>query len=76
MDQLLNKDPTELYYMKGNVFRKDVNTNNNWTFDLRNSRESTPTFRICGFQVRKKLIRKHMILQNLIVCLFQMQFVK
>ena len=32
MDQLLNKDPTELYYTERSVFRKDVNTNNNWTF--------------------------------------------
>ena len=34
MDQLLNKDSTELYYMERNVFRKDVNTESNWTFDL------------------------------------------
>ena len=34
MDQLLNKDPTELYYMERIVFSKDVNTNTNWTFDL------------------------------------------
>ena len=27
-DQLLNKDPTELYYMERIVFRKDVKTNN------------------------------------------------
>ena len=33
VDQLLNKDPTELYYMERIVFRKDVNTNNNWTFE-------------------------------------------
>ena len=29
MDQLLNKDQTELYYMERIVFRKDVNTYNN-----------------------------------------------
>ena len=29
MDQLLNEDPTELYYMERIVFRKDVNTNKN-----------------------------------------------
>ena len=33
-DQLLNKDPTELFYIERVVFGKDVNTNNNWTFDL------------------------------------------
>ena len=52
MDQLLNKDPTELNYMERIVFRKDVNTNNNWTSDLGNSGESTPTFLIVGFQAR------------------------
>ena len=55
MDQLLNKDPTELYYMELIVFRKHVNTNNNWTFDLGTSRESTPTFVIVGFQARKEI---------------------
>ena len=55
MGQLLNKDPTELYYMERIVFRKDVNTNNNWTFDLGNSGESTPTFVIVGFQARNKI---------------------
>ena len=52
--QILNKDPTELYYTKRTVFRKDVNTNNNWTFELGNSGESTPTFVIVGFQARNK----------------------
>ena len=37
MGQLLNKTPTELYYIEQVVFRKDVNTNKNWTFDLGNS---------------------------------------
>ena len=55
MDQLLNKDPTELYYMELIVFREDVNTNNNWTFDLGNSGESTPIFVIVGFQARNKI---------------------
>ena len=55
MDQILNKDPTELYYMERIVFRKDVNTNNNWTFEIGNSGESTPTFVIVGFQARKKI---------------------
>ena len=55
MDQILDKDPTEIYYMERIVFRKDVNTNNNWTFELGNSGESTPTFVIVGFQVRNKI---------------------
>ena len=33
MDQILNKDPTELHYIERVVFRKDVNTNSNWTFE-------------------------------------------
>ena len=37
------------------VFRKDLNTNNNWSFDLENSGESTPTFVIVGFQARNKI---------------------
>ena len=36
--------------MERTVFRKDVNTNNNWNFDLGNSGESTPIFVIVGFQ--------------------------
>ena len=55
IEQLLNKDPTELYYTKRIVFRKDVNTKNNRTFDLGNSGESTPTFVIVGFQARDKI---------------------
>ena len=55
MDQILDKDPTELFYMERIVFRKDVNTNNNWTFELGNSGESTPTFVIVAFQARNKI---------------------
>ena len=55
MDQILDKDPTELYYIERVVFRKDVNTNNNWTFELSNSGESTPTFVIVAFQARNKI---------------------
>ena len=55
MDQLLNKDPTELYYTERSVFRKDVNTNNNWTFELGNSGSESPTFIIVGFQARNKI---------------------
>ena len=55
IDQILNKDPNELFYTERTVFRKDVNTNNNWTFELGNSDESTPTFVIVGFQARNKI---------------------
>lgn len=55
LDQILNKDPTELYYTERTVYRKDVNTNNNWTFDLGSSGESTPTFVIVSFQARNKI---------------------
>ena len=54
MDQILDKDPTELFYTERTVFRKDVNTNNSWTFELGNSGESTPSFIIVGFQARNK----------------------
>ena len=55
MDQILDKDPTEIYSMERIVFRKDVNTNNNWTFELGSSGESTPSFIIVGFQARNKI---------------------
>ena len=55
MDQILDKDPTELFYTERVVFRKDVNANNNWTFELGNSGESTPSFVIVGFQARNKI---------------------
>ena len=55
MDQILNKDPTELSYMERIIFRKDVNTNSNWTFELGSSGTSTPIFVIVGFQGRNKI---------------------
>ena len=59
MDQLLNKDSTEIFYTERSVFRKDVNTDNNWTFELGNaggtSGISSPTFVIVGFQARNKI---------------------
>ena len=63
MDQLLNKDPTELFYTERTVFRKDVNTNNNWTFEIGNNGgrcrgEPIPTFLIVGFQARNKIDSK------------------
>ena len=55
MDQILDKDPTEIFYTERTVFRKDVNTNNNWTFELGNSGESTPTYVVVGCQARNKI---------------------
>ena len=55
MDQILNKDPTELSYTERIIFRKDVNTNSNWTFELGSAGESCPTFVIVGFQARNKI---------------------
>ena len=54
LNQILYKDPTEMFYTERVVFRKDVNTNNNWTFELGNSGESTPSFIKVGFQARSK----------------------
>ena len=55
LNQILDKDPTELFYTETVVFRNDVNTNTNWTFELGNSGESTPSFIIVGFQARIKI---------------------
>ena len=55
VDQILDKDPTELFYTERVVFRKDVNTNNNWTFELDNRGESTPTYVVVGFQARNNI---------------------
>ena len=55
MDQILNKVPTELSYTERIIFRKDVNTNSNWTFELGSSGESCPTFVIVEFQARNKI---------------------
>ena len=56
MDQILIKDSTELHYIERVVFRKNGNTNNNWTFELGNSNnESGPIFVIVGFQARNKI---------------------
>ena len=55
MDQILDKDPTEIFYTERTVFRKDVTTNNSWTFELGNSGESTPTYVVVGFQARNKI---------------------
>ena len=45
-----------MYYTERTVFRKEVNTNNNWTFELGNSNnESCPIFVIVGFQAGNKI---------------------
>ena len=54
LNQILNIYSTELSYTERSVLRKDVNTNNNWTFELGTSGISTPTFVIVGFQARNK----------------------
>ena len=55
MKQILDKEPTELYYIERTVYRKDVNTNNNRTFELGNSGESSPMYVVVGFQARNKI---------------------
>ena len=55
LNQILQKDPIEWYYTERTVFRKDVNASDNWTFELGNSGELTPTFVIVGFQARNKI---------------------
>ena len=63
MDQILNKDPTEIFFTERIIFRKDVNTNSNWTFELGSAgggsygeaAQSCPTFVIVGFQARNKI---------------------
>ena len=59
LNQILDKDPTELSFTERTVFRKDVNTNNSWTFELGNaggnSGIESPTFVIVGFQARNKI---------------------
>ena len=59
MDQILNKNPTELSYTERIIFRKDVKTNSNWTFELGSSgseaAQTCPTFVIVGFQARNKI---------------------
>ena len=76
LNQILNKDPTELFSTERVVFRNDVNTNNNWTFELGNSGESTPSFGIVGFQARKKIDSQTHNNKYLIDFQFQMLFVK
>ena len=55
LKQIINKNPTEFSFTERSVFRKDVNTNNNWTFELSNSGESTSIFVNVGFQARNKI---------------------
>ena len=55
METIVDKDSTKLCYIERRVFRKGFNTNNNRTFELGNSGESTPTFIIVGFPARNKI---------------------
>ena len=55
LNRTLNKDPNELYYTERSVFRKDVNTNNNWTFELGTSGMESPFFVIVGFKARNEI---------------------
>ena len=68
MKQTLDKDPTELCYTERNVFRKDVNTNINWTFELGNSGDST--------QPQIKLIQNYITTLHLINFKLVFLFVK
>ena len=55
INQILDKPPIELYYFERSVFRKVVTTNNVRILELGNSRESTQTHLIVGFQARYKI---------------------
>ena len=52
-EQILNKEPTELRFLERSVFRKNVDTNNNWTFELGQSENLNPVYIIVGFMRTK-----------------------
>ena len=54
-EQILSKPPTELQYVEGKIFMKEVSTQNFWTFELR-TREgvNVPKRIIVGFQQRER----------------------
>ena len=54
-EQILNKEPTELRFLERSVFRKNVDTNNNWTFELGQSENLNPVYIIVGFMQQNKL---------------------
>ena len=53
-EQILKKEPTELYFIERSVYRKDVNTNNNWTFELGQSAAMSPNWIIVAFMNTQK----------------------
>ena len=55
MNQILDKSLIELCYTERSVFRKDVNTNNDWLFEIGHSGDSTSTHIVVGFQARTKI---------------------
>ena len=75
-ERIIDNSLTGLHYLERSVFRKDVNTNINWTFELGNSDYSTPTHKILSFQVRKKLTHKHITTKLMINFQLVMLFVK
>ena len=49
--QILSKTPTELHYWERNVFKKEVKTQNLWTFEVGNQEPIKVPIRIfVGFQ--------------------------
>ena len=53
-EQILNKEPTELKFLERTVFRKNVDTNNNWIFELGQSENLNPVYIIVGFMRQNK----------------------
>ena len=53
--QILNKIPTELRYVEGSVFIKEVNNQNLWKFELGSDENmNVPIWIITGFQQRDR----------------------
>ena len=51
MGQIVDKKPTELRYVERSVFKKEVNTQKFWTFELgTQERINVPIWKIVGFQ--------------------------
>ena len=55
MNQILNKEPTELFYTERKVFIKKVDTKTDWSFDLGMFSEQAPKYVIVGFQNRNNI---------------------
>ena len=51
MSQIVNKKPTELRYVEGSVFMKELNTQNLWTFEIGTQKGiNVPIWTVVGFQ--------------------------